>query len=142
MTKTALISRFYFAYLQGTKVLALFKICAIILSVSQISDCSPTYTKKGEIMYAAIPGKTGALAVRFETTAASAPKPAQKSAEPMLMAATSHYCEGYACSCKGFHDEFSRKDPYRCNMRSGKEHRKCQHSHFGRRGRRAIEIFH
>ncbi len=113
-------------------------------------------------MYAAVPGKTGVSVVRsdFSSTEATAKKPpksvarlaalleqkrveaaqpAQQPVEPKVV--VPHYCEGYACSCKGFHDEFSRKDPYQFNMRSGKEHRKCAHSHFGRRGRRAVVIF-
>lgn len=89
-------------------------------------------------MYAAVPGKTNVLAIRLVEAAKSAQKPAA----PAPVVAVTHECAGFACSCKGFHDEFSRKDPYQFNMRSGKEHRKCKHSHFGRRGRRAVVIFH
>lgn len=91
-------------------------------------------------MYIAVPGKTGFLGVRIETTSFVA-KPAQKPAAPKPKTAVTHRC-GYACSCKNMHPEFSNKDPKHVNNRIGQERRKCTHSHLGRRGRRAVVIFH
>lgn len=91
-------------------------------------------------MFIAIPGKTGLVGTRHETNPPAA-EPAQKQATPEPKITVNHRC-GYACSCKSIHHEFSRKDPEHINNRVGKERRKCTHSHFGRRGRRAVVIFH
>ncbi len=103
-------------------------------------------------MYTVVPGRTGALAVRIETTIAPVSKSAKKQVALKTVApkpARVHVSERkvimhkpYVGSCKSAHKEMGNPPPkFKTSYEVGQERRKCQHSHFGRRGRRAIEIF-
>lgn len=119
-------------------------------------------------MYSAIPGKTGIVVVRpdFSSTAVSAKKPAKSilhlvalleknrkevakpapksEPKPAPMPAVKPEVHGtlqMACPKGGPMFQIFRREDFDWNPRRGIEQRDRTHSHFGRRGRRAVEIF-
>jgi hypothetical protein len=95
-------------------------------------------------MFTVVPGKTGVRAVRDIELAKPAQKPATPAPKPkfapMHVEAVVH--APCICSCKAAHEEFSRKGKIGNWRNTAKEHRKCQHSHLGRRGRRVVVIYY
>ncbi len=93
-------------------------------------------------MYAAIPGKTNMLAARIEIVVAPVAKPVQRPVVLASMPVQKLVRGNLQASSKAGHAEFSRKDCIGNFRNYGKEQRDRKHSNLGRRGRRAVIIFH